>query len=195
MKKLYMALALLGILLMLNLGAVLAIQSGNNGETAESSIQVEQPVAITAVGKNSMTFFDAATNGYLIDTSSGATLSKAITNAFMEVPANSIGEFGTPLELPAKINGKSTAVRYLYLQWLGDSGNNITRVTVFSGSYEIKSMPTSYIGTGSLQNITVDLGAYYHVPSGLGIGWEISNSDPTFSHFSEFYAYGAKVRY
>ncbi len=195
MKKLYVVLAFLGMLLLLNLGVVLATQSENNGEDEESPFQVAQPVSVTAVGKNSMTFFDSATNGYLFDPGLGSTVEFGITIAVLAIPANSIGQFGTPLELPAKINGKTTAVRYLYLQWIGYPGNEITRVTVFSGYNEIKSMPTSYIGTGTLQNITVDLGAYYPVPSGLGMVWEIENPDTSSAHDNEFFAYGAKIRY
>ncbi len=194
MKNLYLA-TFLGMLLLVNLGVVLAVTSGNNGEDAESAFQVAQPVSTTAVGKNSMTFFDSATNGYLFNPGSGSTLELGVTDAFMTIPANSIGQFGTPLELPAKINGKSTAVRYLYLQWVGYPGNEITSVTVISGYNEIKDMTTSYVGTGALQNITVDLGAYYSVPSGLGIVWVIENPDTTSSHGNSFLAYGAKIRY
>ena len=199
MKKKYM-IAGLALLLILSLGAVIAVGPGNIGAVSyQAQSQAARPISAAAFGGgNTITFWDSGTHGFLrTEPDSPGTLGKQITAADITIPAGATAKFITPLDVPSNFNGHPVAVKKIFLQWNGDTGCTITNVQVFSGFFFFDGaggFDTNFVGTGSLQNLTVNLGGFYPVSNGLSMQWSIRNSAGS-PKIASIYAYGAKIQY
>ena len=196
MKKTYVT-AGLALLIILSLGAVFAVGPENTGADQVQSLAA-RPVTAAALTGNSMTFWDSGTHGFLrTEPDSPGTLGKQITAADITIPAGATAKFITPLDVPSNVNGHPTVVKKIFLQWNGDTGCTVTNVQVFSGFFFFDGaggFTTNFVGTGSLQNRTVNLGGFFPVSNGLSMQWSIRNSAGS-PEIASIYAYGAKIQY
>jgi hypothetical protein len=198
MNKMYMTAGLV-LLIILSLGAVLAVAPGNTGAVADQAqSQAARPVRAAVLTGNSMTFWDSGTHGFLrTEPDSPGTLGKQTTAADITIPSRATAKFITPLDVPSNVNGHPTVVKKIFLQWNGDTGCTITNVQVFSGFFFFDGaggFTTNFVGTGSLQNRTVNLGGFFPVSNGLSMQWTIHNSAGS-PEIASIYAYGAKIQY
>ncbi len=199
MKTQYLIVCL-AVLLILSLGAVIAAGPGNTGvESAQVPGHAVRPILTTAVGPNSVTYWDSGSHGFLREElpPSPGTVLRQISAADITIPAGATAMFVTPLDVPSIVNGAPTSVRNVYLVWNGARGCNITNVKVFTGFFFYDGaggFNTNFIGTGQVRNVTLNLGGFYPVLNGLSMQWSIKNSATT-EKLASIYAYGAQIRY
>ncbi len=191
--------ACLAVLLLISLGAALAAGPGDTGVAADQAqSQAARPISAAAAGTSTQTFWSSGTDGFLrTEPASPGTVGKQITAADITIPAGATAKFVTPLDLPSVINGRSTSVRRIFLEWNGSSSCTITNVQVFSGFFFFGGaggFPTNFVGTGNVQDLNVDLGSSFPVAHGLAAQWSIHNSAGS-PQLASIYAFGARIRY
>ncbi len=197
MKKQYL-IACLAVLVITGLGIVIGVGAGSNGKDSQTLYPPSSPISAAAFGTTSTTFWDAGSNGFLrTEPASPGTLGKQISAADITIPPGATAKFVTPLGVPSSVSGNPTAVNNILLQWNASSSCTITNVEVFSGFFFFGGaggFARSDVGTGTLQNLNVNLGAFYPVANGLAMQWSIHNSASS-PQIASIYAYGAKIRY
>ncbi len=189
----------MAILLILSLGTAIAISPGNGGgEIGQADGKTAQPISTAVTGTQIVKFWDSGTHGFLrTEPDSPGTLGKQISAADITIPSGATARFITPLELPSVVNGQPTSVKKIFLEWNATSACTITNVQVFSGFFFFDGaggFPTNFVGTGSVQDLTLDLGGNFPVSHGLSMQWSIHNSAGS-PQIASIYAYGARVNY
>jgi hypothetical protein len=96
---------------------------------------------------------------------------------------------------PYFIDGVRPKVRYVWSRMQLDKGINVTYIYVCSGYTIVKGKQILYVGNGAMMDYMFDMGAWYDMPRGIEIGYEIQNNNSTTTKMARFYGSGARIEW